>query len=59
MWLVKRRPFRLNRGQTVVEYMLFFAVIAVLTLLSLTAFFSNMREGCETAFEEAKAAMYR
>jgi hypothetical protein len=43
----------LVRGQSVVEYMVLFAIIAVLTLLSLCKFYSPIKEGCEGKVQEA------
>ena len=51
--------YRTKKGQSVVEYLVFFAVIAVLTLLSLCAFYPRVHQASETAFQQAVEEILR
>lgn len=44
-------------GQSVVEYLVFFSVIAVITLLSVCVFYPQIKESGEGAFQEAMDVM--
>lgn len=45
--------FAKREGQSVIEYLAIFAVIAALTLLSLGKFYDPLRQRCEVVFQEA------
>lgn len=49
---------KVNRGQSVVEYLVFLAVIAVLTLLSLCTLYPDVHQACEDALEVAVEDIY-
>lgn len=42
-----------NRGQSVVEYLVFFSAIVLLTLFSVCTLYPEVHEAAETAVEEA------
>ncbi len=48
-----------NKGQSVVEYLVFFAVITALTLLSLSAFYPRVHQAGEKAFQDAVEEILR
>ena len=47
-----------SSGQSVVEYLVFFAVIAALTLVSLCTLYPSVHETCESALEDAVEDIY-
>ena len=47
-----------NSGQSVVEYLVFFAVIAVLTLVSMCTLYPSVHQACESALEDAVEDIY-
>ena len=51
--------YRTKKGQSVVEYLVFFAVIAVLTLLSLCTLYPRVHQASETAFQQAVEEILR
>lgn len=42
-----------HKGQATVEYLLIFAVLALITLLSLSTFYSSVRDSAENLFQAA------
>ena len=44
---------RSQKGQSVVEYLVFFAAIAIVTLLSLTVVYPRIHQASENAFDKA------
>ena len=57
--MIVKHVVKLNRGQSVVEYLVFFAVIAVLTLLSLCTLYPRVHQASETAFQQAVEEILR
>jgi competence protein ComGC len=58
--LAEERYFvKLNKGQAAVEYLVFFAVIAVLTLLSVCILYPRVHQASETGFQSAVEEMLR
>ena len=47
-----------SSGQSVVEYLVFFSVIAVLTLVSLCTLYPSVHQACESALEDAVEDIY-
>ena len=47
-----------NSGQSVVEYLVFFSVIAVLTLVSLCTLYPSVHEACDRALRAATEDIY-
>ncbi|MBN3038972.1 MAG: hypothetical protein JW869_06125 [Candidatus Omnitrophica bacterium] len=42
-----------KRGQSVVEYLMIFSTIAVLTLLSICSLYPRVYQACEDAYQQA------
>lgn len=42
----------MNKGQSVIEYLLFFAVVAVITLISLCSFYPRVHQSGQDAFQQ-------
>lgn len=47
------KRIKIPKGQSVVEYLVFFSVIAVLTLLSVCVVYPQVKESGENAFQQA------
>ncbi|MBN2097050.1 MAG: hypothetical protein JW714_01075 [Candidatus Omnitrophica bacterium] len=46
-------------GQSLVEYMVLFAIVAVLSILSLSFLYSNVQESCQDAMHDATWEIYQ
>ena len=56
---MKRRAWRRQRGQVIVEYTVLFGIIAVVTAIATAAFFSRIcrsQDGNSSAFERYRSA---
>jgi len=59
MFAKNQGSIRLGKGQSTVEYLVFFAALAVLTLLSLCAFYPRVQQACDSGFQEAVGEILR
>lgn len=49
----KSADYMTNKGQSVVEYLMVFSIVAVITLLSICSLYPRVRQACEDAFQQA------
>lgn len=55
--MVGKKDVNNTRGQSVIEYMVIFGLLAVVTLLSLCVLYPRVFESCERAYEDAARAI--
>lgn len=51
--MIVKHVVKLNKGQSAVEYLVLFAVIAVLVLLSLCTLYPRVHQASKIAFQQA------